>query len=362
MKNVKIMSLIMALCMVVVLFSSCGKTNVAMEYEGEKISSNLYSYWLSQIKSNYVTASTDTEAYWSTKDSSGKTYEEKVREFVDYKVKINLVCVKLFDELGLKFSEKDVADLEQSLQDMVDSFNSKNELNKTLSQYNINYNMLKEIYEIELKTTMVFDALYATGGPREISDAVLDKYFTDNYSRLDIIMIYDSVVYVTDKDGNPIWDETTGKYKTKELTAEESKAKNELADEIMKKLDAGEDFDVLKNEYNEDPQRKTIKDGYYVSSNDVSVYGSDIVIASQTLDINEHKKLDDGAIIYIVKRKELMNKPYEDENYSEQLKKLKSYCQTSDFGEFIEEYIDDVKVYEEEISKYSVKDAKLMTY
>jgi len=133
-----------------------------MEYEGKTITANMYSYWLSQIKSSYVSAANDTDAYWDTKYSNGQTYEEKMREIVDFNVKVNLICIKMFDDLGLEFTKEEKEELETSLSDLVQSFGSKSELNATLANYNINYKMLKQIYEIELKTTKVYDTLYAS--------------------------------------------------------------------------------------------------------------------------------------------------------------------------------------------------------
>jgi len=353
-----------ALCLVLVLSfaTSCKKTVVAMEYEGKTITANMYSYWLSQIKSSYVSAANDTDAYWDTKYSNGQTYEEKMREIVDFNVKVNLICIKMFDDLGLEFTKEEKEELETSLSDLVQSFGSKSELNATLANYNINYKMLKQIYEIELKTTKVYDTLYASEALRKIDDETLDKYYKDNYSRMDIIMIYDRIVYEKDDKGELVFDKTTGTYKTKTLTDAESKAKNALADDILKKLEAGEDFDKLKEQYNEDPQSELFKDGYFISANDLSVYGSEIVLASQDMAVGDFKKTDDGTVICIMKKKELTEKPYTDENYKNQFSKLLDYCEQADFNKLMEELAEDVKVTKEELDKISIRDAALINY
>ena len=359
MKKIKIFALVLAIVMCIALLASCSKPVIAMEYKGENITMNMYSYWLSQIKSQYVSEANDTDEYWATKYSNGETYEQKMREIVDFNVKVNLVCMHLFNELGLKVSESEANELKTGLSDLLKSYGSASELNSFLSQYNINYNMLGEIYEIELKTSLVYDALYKEGGKRAITDEVLEKYFTDNYSRLDMIMIYNSVVYETDEDGKILFDETTGNPKTKELSEDEKKAKNDLAADIMTRLENGEDFDALKAQYNEDPNKDVYTDGYYVSSNDVSVYGTEIVVAAQNMEIDEVRKIEDSSIICIMKRKEMDSKAYKNENYADQLGNLLNYCQNNDFNTYMSELIKDVVVYSEETNKISIKNAAL---
>ena len=140
MKKIKIFALVLAIVMCIALLASCSKPVIAMEYKGENITMNMYSYWLSQIKSQYVSEANDTDEYWATKYSNGETYEQKMREIVDFNVKVNLVCMHLFNELGLKVSESEANELKTGLSDLLKSYGSASELNSFLSQYNINYN------------------------------------------------------------------------------------------------------------------------------------------------------------------------------------------------------------------------------
>lgn len=362
MKKIRIAAALMCLLVCVGLFAGCAKSPVVMEYSGEAFTVNFYRYWMSQIKSNYVSSSMDTDEYWDTKYSNGETYEQKMREIVDFNVKINLVCQKLFKDMGLKLDKEEVAKLDTSISDLMASYGSKSALNTMLSKYGINYKMLRQIYEIELKTTTVYDALYAEGGPRAIDDATLDAYYKDNYSRIDMIIIYDTAEYKKDEKGDLIFNDVTGSYEKVQLNEEQSKAKNALADDIMKKLESGADFDELKAAHNEDPQGKDFKDGYYISSNDMMIYGADIIKAVAEMQIGDVKKVDDGNIIYIMKRKELTDKPYKDTVYFDQFENLIDYCEQADFNKYMGELIKNVTVFTEETAKVSVRDAALMNY
>ena len=361
MKKMRVIALVLSLVFTLIAFSSCMKLEVAMEYKGESVSSNIYSYWLSYYKTSFVTPANDTERYWNTKNEEGKTNEDVLKELVILDVKYSLVCQKLFKDMDLSLSDKDVKEIDASINDLIKAHGSKRELNGFLKNYNLNVNMLKEIYENKKKTSLVYDTLYANNGDRAIDEKELDDYFKNNYSRLDMIMIYDTYVYELDDKNNPIFDDKTQSYKKKTLSLEESKAKNDLANVIKSKLDNGESFDTLKEQYNENLKKDVYKDGYYISSNDVSVYGKDIVAASKELKIGEYKVIDDGEVICIVMRKELIDKAYNSADYLDQFENILEYCKMADFEVYMKELMVDVKVFEDVISKYSLSDINFIT-
>lgn len=360
MKKFRIISLLLVVCMTAVLFVGCAKTETAMEYKGEKVSFNLYSYWMSQNKSMYVTSENDTDEYWATQYDTGETYEQKMREIVDFNVKVNLVCQKLFKDMGLKIADSDRKNLDTGISDLLKAYGSKSELNKYLSKYNINYKMLVKLYEMELVTATVYESLYSEKGQRYIDEQELEKYFKDNYVQVDMIILYTPVEYVRDDKGEIVIDETTGMAKTREMTKDEIAAKKALADDIIKKLDAGESFDELKKQYDEDANSKTYTEGYFISANDLNVYGPTIVAAASGIKVDEYKMVDDGVSICIMKRKELNEKAYKNESYKDMLGYLRDYCQQADFNEYMSELVKDVVVYDEVTSKISVKEAALM--
>lgn len=361
MKN-KIVSLLLCFVMCLGVFTSCARIVTAMEYEGKKLSVNIYSYWLSQIKSGYVSSADDTKAYWSTKYSDGGTYEEKMREIVDYNVKINLVCLKLFDDMGLTVTSEEKEKIETSLSDLLLSYGSKSELNSVLANYGINYNMLRDIYEWELKVSKVFESLYDENGPRRIDDATLEKYYKDNYIRVDTITLYDTFKYKLDKDGKPIYNEDTKSYEREALTDDEIDAKRALANDVKKKLDEGADFDELKKTYDESLESADYEYGYFICPNDLKLNNTEMFVAISKMEMGELMKVEDNGVICIIKRRELPEKPYEDEKYLSMFSNLVGYCEEDDFNDYMEELIADVKVYDKEIGKISIVDAPLMSY
>ena len=190
MKRYKLISLILSILLVFGVSVSCAKQRTAMEYEGYRVTTNMYSYWLSQIKSGYVSSSNDTEAYWNTQYSDGRTYAEKMREIVDFNVKVNLVCMSLFEKMGLKITAEEKNKIDTAIDDLLMSYGSRSELNSMLANFGINVDILRDIYNVDLMASKVYDALYADGGARVIDDEKLDEFYKENYSRIDIIFVY----------------------------------------------------------------------------------------------------------------------------------------------------------------------------
>ncbi len=362
MKKTRIIAFLLCLIMILTAFSSCGMGKAAMEYKGRKLSANMYSYWMSKIKTAYVSAANNNDSYFDQAYNDDMTYEEKLIEEVDYNVKVFLVCLTLFEEFGLKVSDSAKEDIKLSMDDLIESYGTKEELNLALAPYDIDCNILEDIMLIEQKANDVFDYLYDQGGPREISDDKIDEYYKENYRLMDMIIIFTGAEYEKDSEGKLIIDQTTGSYKTKALSEEDKAKKVALADDIAKRIENGEDFDALKKQYNEDVNKDEFEYGYYMSpANDIDVYGSKIALAAQTTEMGGVTKVTDENVIYIMKRKELKEKPYVDEKYAVQFSNLLQYCRLVDFKEYMTELVKDVNVKEENISKYSVRTAPLLT-
>lgn len=342
------------------VFTSCAKQKTAMEYRGEKITANMYSYWMSRIKSGYVSSANDTDEYWDTEYSDGGTYEDKMREIVDYNVKVNLVCMKLFDDLGLKLSSEDKNNVKTAISDLVLSYGSKSELNTVLARYNVNVDILEDIYIAELKATRVFDALYADGGERQIDDVELDDYFKENYSRVDIIMIYDSFEYKKNEKGDLIYNSATGAYEKTELSADEAAKKKALAEDVFEKIKAGEDFGELKAQYNEYPDGGRYDKGYFISSKDSDAYDASMLLAVSKMQIGDVEKIESEGAVCIIKRLELTEKPYLEDKYLDMFDNLVDYCEEADFNEYMGTLVKDVTVYDEVLSGFSVRKAALL--
>ena len=361
MKKIRLISIALILCLFASCAASCGKTLPAMEFRGKQISVNLYSYWQSAIKSNYVDATTDTEQYWSTRISEDETYADRMNDIVNMNVRYNVISAALFDEYGLTLDDETLTSIDSSIEDYIESFGSKNDANAELSKYNINIDMLKEIYTIEAKANAVYSHLYGDDGIRKITDEKLDEFFKNNYMHVNVMILFSSFEYEKDENGELKQNESGDGYLTRDLTEEESNAKQKTADEIISRLEAGESFEELKEQYNEDPKKELFSKGYYMSANEVSTYGADLILAVQELEIGEFTQTTDGKAIYIIQREELEDGIYKDETYIQQIPNISVYCSSEDFSVFMSDFEDEVKIFEENLSNYPIEKAALLS-
>ena len=362
MKKIRFLSVVLSLVMIVCLMTSCAKQRTAMEYDGYRITTNMYSYWLSQIKSGYVSSANDTVEYWKTEYADGGTYAEKMKEIVDFNVKVNLVCMSLFDEMGLKISSDEKSEIDTAINDLLVSYGSKSELNSMLANFGINVDILKDLYTIDLKASKVYEALYADGGLRSIDDEELDGFYKENYSRIDIIFVYDSFEYKKDENGNLIFNQATETYEKVELDEKRSAEKKALAEDVLKRAESGEDFAELKKQYNEYPDGNKYELGYFISANDIDTYDSDIYLAVSKMEIGDVTKVEKDGAVCIIKRNELTEKPYVDDDYKDMFENIVSYCEENDFNVYMSEVVKNVTVFEEELASFSVENAPLMSY
>ena len=232
----------LALLLLVPIFAGCsskGKTLLTMNKDGVKVtfSVNYYRFLLSRLKGNYIDnqyvnesgKTADQDAFWQVKDTyNGKTVQtldEYLRGQVLEDCQIFLAALWLFEKSNLSLSEEAKASVEQEMTDLVNDFGngSKTKLNSILSDYGMNYDLLKEFYLIQEKVKAVKNDLYGTNGSL-IGTGIKDAYLSENYIRFKQIYLpnyeyvletdeFGNVIYY-DKDTKAILYDETGKIKT----------------------------------------------------------------------------------------------------------------------------------------------------
>ena len=124
------------------------------------------------------------------------------------------------------------------------------------------------------------------------------QYFKDNYWHMKYIVIYTTKL-ATDSKGNYKYD-SSGTLVTEPLTEEEFAEKLAKAEEALAKAQAGEDFDELIITYSE-YDTTAYPSGFYVSVNELSTYGANIVSALAEMQVGEVRRVEEGSAIYIIK-------------------------------------------------------------
>ena len=159
------------------------------------------------------------------------------------------VVLQKFNELGLKLTYDQEKQMTQLRQDTIDSMGYD-----AFAKQIANFGFSDQSYNNFMYISQCYNALneyyYGENGANVPSDEDLRQYFSDNYIAAKHILI--STV-----------DSTTGETIR---TDEEAKAE---AQKILDRINAGEDYDALMNEYSEDPGLAGNPDGYIFTEGDM---------------------------------------------------------------------------------------------
>lgn len=214
-KPVKIIAL--ALCLVVILsaMSACAEQKPMLSYGDKTLSVNVYQFLLSRAKGTlaYYGYDVDSEGYWRTVvDMQGTTYEDSVRELVKEQAIAYVVADKLFDEAGLTLPLETEGKIDEILATYQNSAGSKSNLNATLQEFGVNYEILREIYIIEAKMAMLKEHLYGKGGEKT-DPADREAYYEESYVAFRQIFIakYEYIIDTDDKGDQVYYADDTHK-------------------------------------------------------------------------------------------------------------------------------------------------------
>lgn len=352
----QILCLALAAVMLVMTLAGCGSESPAAIIVGDvRISSNMFCYWMSRYKAMFLYAyfgtTTDNSQYWTAQLADGVTAGDFLEALAISNIKSNAVCLKLFEDYGLQLSKDEINAVDEKVNQKISAAGSKSALNSALSAYGANVNVLREVYLAEAKLTALQSYLFGDNGIMKVTDAELDAYYKENYYHDKHILVLTAAKYVTDAEGNPEVDSSTGAYKTEELSEEEKAAKIELAADLEKRIAAGEDFDALVAQYTEDLGMQHFKNGYYFTS--ASTYlPTDVINAVKELKIGDVQTVETTAGIYIVKRYELEDKAYADENLAAMFSDMSSAVTSIKLQNLVAEHADEIVTNDEIIADY----------
>lgn len=335
--------IIIILAIISLMFTACGSNRTVMEYDGSELSERIYGYWLNQYK-EYILASypgaTDSNTFWNSKlsNDSDVTMKEYFIDIADINIKKNLVCLKLFNDYGLELPEETYQMIDMQIQDYIDSYGSKAEFNKALSELGINDRIYKEVYIIQEKIAMLFNHVYGEGGTHSLTDEEVDNYFKNNYVRIKYITIN---LYDEDDEGNFV-----------ELDEEEMERRSTQAESIYNDIAAGGDFDRMFKLYSYD-KLEEYKNGMYFSKNNAGTHP--VINEALIIEVGDVSYVVDTYVAYIVKKFELEEKPYLNDNIN-QVQFVDLYTLTAEnlYQNMLLDYIDDIEIDYNIKNKYSL--------
>lgn len=364
MKKIQIKRLICgALSTMLILLSlvSCSSSKKfgepLMTLGGEQITVNMYQLWLSRVKGAYGGAD---EAVWDEKTEDGRTYNEIFTDFVKQNAITFICALHEFSELGLKLPKDRINEIDDVMQTMLEERGdgSKTALNGILSQYGVNYDILREIYIIEEKLNYLGEYLYGANGTEKITETIRNEYYHDNYVRIQQIFLYTANKPVTDDEGNFVYDEN-GYVKTRDYTEAEIAEQEKKADQIMTSLTAGQSFELLMASQNEDPAASSYPNGYYFTRS--SQYVEEVITAAFEMGENEFEMIRSEYGIHIIKRLPLDENGYAVSANQDFFSDFEETLKTEVLTARLSKYEKDIKIDEELLAKYDIKSSSANT-
>ena len=352
-------ALVLAVVMLMCTACSADTSPAVMTYGETVITEAMYSYYVSTYKGRYIQSYddiTDSDEFWEN-GVGGRSGEEILRDLVYGNVAQNLVAAEEFRRAGLKLSDDQKSAVDTYIQSMIDELasGSRQTFNGYLAEFGINMDMLRDMLLMEKKAYTYYEYLYGEGGSEAVGDSDRDEYYKENFVHFQQIFINDIVVYETDSEGRFIQDEN-GNYKTREFTETEKTELESRIDAVKTGLEAGEDFDTLREKYSDVSE---YDDGYYFSAATSTNYITSIVSAAFALEEGEwtfvESARDKGA--FFIKRLPLEDGAYKDEKYKEFFGTLDEDLTSEKYAEKLEGMYADIVKNDEYLDDISVKDA-----
>ncbi len=352
-----LIALLLAVTMLLPCFlTGCSRNDydVVMEYNGIKLTEDMYYYWMSTFKRNILSSYSDafdTDAFWQQPYDEERTVEEYFTEVIRSRIMNYLIAQDLFKKNRLTLDSDIKKAIKDDINEKIEYYGSRGALNAELSNLMLNVDSLKTVYTWEEKHDAVYQWLYGPGGVDEVSDAKLSAYYKETYSCIRYIVLYTTKIKTNDK-GEYIYDES-GNVVTEEMTEEEIREKKEKAEACLGKMKAGEDFESLRKTYSE-YDTSAYPNGFFVSANELATWGVDIILATQNAAVGDVYRVEEEAAIFLIEKLPLPSLDSLSESDLKQLSSLATNATAELYDAFYGELQKNVTVNTEIIDKYQL--------
>jgi len=357
-KNTQRLSAVIVLfAVLLVAFCGCSNQPTVMSYGGSKITTGEFTFYLATYKANFKKTYSDfaetDEFYNMIVDENGTTAEESLFATVVDNVKMMVICDALCKRYQITVPRETTDTINEYLNGLAEQYSNgnANSFNEVLGKYNINKNMLKNIYLRYEKINLLYDYLYGTNGTSKVTADDLNTYLENNYVRVMHIYVNNKFKYLTDEEGVLLYNED-GTYQTAELSGDELSKKNEVISKIDSSLSKGEDFHKVYSHYSED---QYYSNGYYLYP--TIDFVSEVVTAAFGLDLGETCKVESSIGTHYLLRLEPEANPWNNEANEDFFYEYNDTVSEWLFNEFLDGLLNEVDTNDELLDKFSLRDS-----
>ena len=298
----KYISIILAAVFALLLLSSCASHTSAVTYKRHSMSEAEYSYWFSTLKaqvlSTYNNGLSD-DGFWDKETPEGVKYSEFFTERINEQIKSIIIASALFDENDLELDDNAEELIEADIEEKIEFAGGKANLESDLAEYGMTIPDLKKVYLTQAKISAYHN--FFSSGSLDPED--VETYYNESYRAMKMIQIYTGISFVTDVDGNYVYDDT-GAIKTITLDSFQKQKKQELAETAAEAIRRGEDIDKCVSEFSE-TDFSDHPNGFLVCKNDETKYGADVINALFSMEEGEVRTVEDSVMTFIIYRDKL---------------------------------------------------------
>lgn len=339
----KIVSVVLCVS-VLLLMCACSKDDgsAVISYKsGTKtvcsLDSSFMYFWISVQKSVYTTVAAAYENGWEqvVDEQNGTTLCDLLMTESEESAKKLLVIEYLHDHVyKLKLSDEQKDSVSSRIESLVSRYGSENALNTKLSQFGADKNTLSRYYELMMKQNNLYDCFYGENGKFPVSEEDKKQYFKDNYS------VADHIFFNTDASGQTDTDSETL-----------AQTKREVAESVYDRIkNAGEDFNTLKAQYNEDSFAQNYYPYGFFVTND-STFPAEFTSAVMTMNVGDVTMVETpGTGIHIIRKLAMDENLYN--AYDSVLQNITDALCAENFAQRIGEYTDNAVVNRAAVDSY----------
>lgn len=348
MKKITRITALLLIAVMALSLCSCDKPVTVLEYDGTTIPTNMYSYILTEYKS-YLLSSyeiEDSAELWSTPATEGGT--ETVGDQMEVQIinycKSLLSCMSLAKSKNVTLSDTSLEALEKLKTECTKLYGGEGKWNVYLSTFGTNVKTFEEYMKMSYMLTDTYNAL-VEDGTLSVTDEACYDFFADYYKDYKLVrhILFNVNFQTTDESGEKV--NLTDEQKTArkaELTAlAEQMANGEVKFEDY--LDKNEDSGV-----------------YYFVTNDNS-YVKEFTDAALDMEIGEYRLVQTEFGYHLMNRVELTKDLYEEQYAKTMTETIKKNLLQDKFYALLDETADKVTINQEELDKYDIATAPVMS-
>lgn len=289
MKKIKLISAIVALCMMVTMLSGCRfiKSGAIATVNGEDITSEEFALYFIQVQNEYlsnagVTTLDEAKQYWNQVNAAGETPADEARQVaIDAITLIWLKCQKA-GEFGVELTEDEKGQIDEQIGQQITQMGGNSVFQSELKSIGSTQEAYKSLMEKMLLASKVDEKLMADPKYTVTEDEATEN-IKNTYIKAKHILI------------NTMDVATGAPYTDAQLKEADAKVKD-----IQAKLKDGADFDALMNEFSEDPGLATEPDGYVFGKGQMVPEFEEAAYALEVGEVSEPVKSAYGY--HIIKR------------------------------------------------------------